>query len=121
MQTFPALPSLSKPDSSQFSYTVEDPSMGSETEGGYKITRARFRRTKLRRSWPLKYTMLTNSDRLALENFYNLVRGGSEIFQWTNPQDDLVYLVRFEGELKFGYEGIGLSQRWNCSFTLAEA
>lgn len=114
------MPSGSKPDSKTFGVSLEDPAMRSETEGGYVITRARHTRAP-RKTWAFGYKMLTNADRLALENFVTTVRGGSLIFTWLNPQDFVTYNVRFKELPKFGYEGLGTVQRWNCSMTLEQA
>jgi hypothetical protein len=117
---FPTLSSGSKPDSSTFGLSFEDQAMRTETEGGYVFTRARHTRAP-RKTWAFGYKQLTNADRVQIESFITLVRGGSVIFTWQNPQDLVTYNVRFKDLPKFGYEGVGNTQRWNCSMTLEQA
>lgn len=117
---FPTLTNLVKPDSSKHTETREDPAMRTEAEGGYVITRAKHTRVP-RKSWTVGYRMLLNSDKAALDAFWDLVRGGSAIFDWTNPQDNVLYKVRFKEQIRWAYTGIGSSQRWDCSFSLEQA
>lgn len=117
---FPTLSANAVPDSSQFRVSYEDPSMRTDMEGGYVITRARHTRPP-RRTWMVVYRMLTNADRALLETLWDTVRGGSATFNWTNPQNSTTYEVRFKDPLNFSYSGRGTNQRWDCSFSLEQA
>jgi phage-related protein len=109
-------------DSKKFSQELEDPSMQSELEGGYVVSRARHTRAP-RRTWSSGFTYIKQAGKAELEAFWNEVRGGSVIFQWRNPQDGQDYLVRFKGgsSLKFTYVGAGTNYRWDVGFTVEEA
>jgi hypothetical protein len=107
-------------DSAKFSVEQEDPSMQTEMEGGYVVSRARHTRTP-RRTWTSGFTYIKTAGKTELETFWTSVRGGSAIFQWRNPSDGLDYQVRFKGPLKFTYVGRGTNQRWDVSFTVQEA
>lgn len=117
---YPTLPSGSLPDSAQFGQDLEDPAMRTEMEGGYVATRPKHTRAP-RKTWMVAYRNLTDDDKLSLETFWGTVRGGSVIFDWTNPSNLTVYQVRFKDPLKFRYTGIGSSQRWDCSFSVEQA
>jgi hypothetical protein len=119
--TFPTLSNNRLADADGYQIEYEDPAIRTDMEGGYVVSRPRHTRTP-RKTFSVKYTDLSNGDRGTLENFYmNDVRGGSMIFDWTNPQDNLVYQVRFKGGLAFVYHGFGHNQRWDCSFKLEQA
>jgi hypothetical protein len=117
---YPTLPSGSLPDSRQFSQALEDPAMRTEMEGGYVSTRPKHTRTP-RKTWSVAYQMLTDADKTELETFWNTVKGGSVIFDWTNPANDVVYQVRFKEPLNFQYKGIAYTRRWDCSFSVEQA
>lgn len=116
-EVFPTL--ASKPDSAGAKRSAEDPSMSVEMEGGYTYTRARFTRTP-RKKWSMKYTFISDADRVLLENFWNTVRGGSESFFWFDPLDNTQYVVRFKKEINFTYKGRGGNHRWDVDFDLEE-
>jgi hypothetical protein len=107
-------------DSKKFSVELEDPSLRTEMEGGYVVSRARFTRAP-RRTWQSGFTFIKSPGKAELETFWTTVKGGSAIFQWRNPADGVDYLVRFKGTLKFSYVGAGLNQRWDVTFTVEEA
>ena len=114
---FPVL--STKPDSASAKRSLEDPSMSVEMEGGYTYTRARFTRTP-RKKWSIKYTFISDADKLLLESFWNTVMGGSESFFWTDDYNSTQYAVRFKGEISFIYKGRGGNHRWDVSFDLEE-
>lgn len=118
----PIFPSAlaAKQDSSLYSIEREDVSMKTPVDGGYVISRAKHTRTP-RSNFKSGFTMLTNADRKLLEDFYALVRGGSVIFDWTDPSSLVVYQVRFAGALAFKYSGRMTTQRWDVSFSLEQA
>lgn len=123
----PVFPTLtSGQDSKLYTMTPEDPAIISEMEGGYVVSRPRHTR-KPRRTFTTGYTEIREADKVLLENFYDTVRGGSLIFDWTDPQSVMnggtakTYQVRFQGEVKFVYRGIGKTKVWDVQFTLQQA
>lgn len=79
----PVFPIASSPD---------DPSLRDDFENGMAQTRAKY--TRIRRRWTIKYNALTIAQRNTLYAFYLSVLGGSEAFEWENPEDDETYVVR---------------------------
>jgi phage-related protein len=117
---FPALPSGKQMDSSKTSVARENPVQRTELEGGYVATRAKHTRAP-RKTWSCGFTFISNADKGALETFWDTVKGGSVAFDWTNPQDSIVYTVRFKGDpLKFSYVGRGTAQYWDVTFDLEQ-
>lgn len=116
---YPSLPSGALPDSSQFSEKYEDPTMRTETEGGYVFTRKRHTRAP-RISWTISYKELTNADKTAIKALWTAATG-SVLIDWTNPQDQILYVVRMKSPPDFQYVGIGATQKWNCTFGLEQA
>lgn len=113
-------PNLSKgQDAKYYSEKLSDVARKAETEGGYEITRPRFKR-RPRKIFSTGFTNISNDDKLILENFWNQVYGGSSAFNWTNPINQTVILVRFDEELDFKYAGIGGIHRWDVSIKLKE-
>jgi hypothetical protein len=107
-------------DSTQFSIKPEDVAIKSEIEGGYVTSRARHTRTP-RKTFATGYKSISDADRQALVGFYNTVGGGSVIFDWTDPVDQITYQVRFDGDLTFRYVGVGATKLWDVSFQLQQA
>lgn len=117
----PVFPTLSiGQDSSQYELEIEDPSMKSEMEGGYVVSRAKHTRAP-RKTFKSGFTDLSGDDKATLTAFYETVRGGSVIFDWTDPASLTVYQVRFMEKLNFKYVGMGNTQRWNVGFSLQQA
>lgn len=117
---FPVLPSGAILDSSKYEVSRSDPAMRAEMDGGYVVTRARYTRVP-RRLFKVGYTYLTNPDKLVLDTFYDTVRGGSLIFDWTDPSSAIVYSVRLKSPFSFKHVGAGTTRRWDCSFELEQA
>lgn len=91
----PVFPTLSKkPDAKTYKESAEDQGMGSDMEGGYRITRPRHTR-KPRRTFSFQYSDLSLTDKIALDDFIDLVKGTSDSFTWTRPYDAKVFTVRF--------------------------
>lgn len=86
-------PTLSINPSYPLDETREDSVIRSIFEGGYEYTRPRF--TRIRRTWTLKYELLSQADKDALDNFLVTVRGGADAFLWTHPVTNQTYNVRF--------------------------
>jgi hypothetical protein len=118
--TYPTLPSGTKPDGAQFAAEREDPSMSTDMEGGYVITRPKHTRTP-RYTWSVAYQQLTTEDEATLQTFWNTVKGGSMIFSWAHPLTSVSYLVRFKGPIRWSYTGWGVRIRWSCSFSVEQA
>lgn len=117
---FPTLPSGKVADSAKFEVSKKDPAMRAEMEGGYAVTRARHTR-KPPRLFKVAYTSIDNADKTVLDNFYDTVRGGSVIFDWTDPESLVIYQVRFSGSFILRYAGAGNNRLWDCSFDLEQA
>jgi len=80
---------------------AHNPTIRSQSDGGYITTRARF--TRITRSWPaLRYEWLTTANKDALLDFESdTVVGGSNSFTWTNPLDSTSYTVRLSSLMHF--------------------
>lgn len=117
---FPTLPSGMLPDSQQFTETAEDPAKREDMEGGYVVSRAKHTR-KPRRTWGIGFRDLTDADKVTLDDFWDTVRGGSLILNWTHPKTSVVYAVRFKESMNWKYVGWGPRSNWDCSFTLEQA
>lgn len=109
-----------KEDAAHYSLTRKDNTVRTTTEGGYTITRPRTTRA-LRRTWNTGFTALDNTQRIAVEDFYEQQRGGAMTFTWTDPIDSVEHVVRFVGDLSWKYEGIGPVPLWTVTVTLEEA
>jgi phage-related protein len=111
-------PTLSKQlDASAFKMSYENPSTKEgETDGGYVITRARHTR-RPRRIFTIRFVDITETDRLALEAFWDARRGGSEAFNWTNPVTSDVFNVRFDSQnsIEFNRVGYGTNHRYDTN------
>lgn len=119
----PVFPTLSQGQDSKFYSVVrENVAMKTKMEGGYVVSRARHTRTP-RRTFTTGFSNLTNADRASLESFWDTVRGGSVIFDWTDPVSNVAIPVRFAGDsgLTWKYEGVGYTRLWSVQFTLEEA
>lgn len=115
-----SFPTLSKEqDERYFSVSHEDPSLKSDIEGGYVVTRSRFTRTP-RRTFSTGFTDISEADKTALEAYWDSKKGGSGIVSWTHPVTDVVIQTRFVSELDFKYTGIGGFHRWTVQFKLQE-
>ena len=93
-----------------------DPTIRSQFEGGYVQTRARF--TRIPNKFSVHYGVLSTSDKDLLRAFEKTVKVGSDIFSWTNPENSVIYEVRFLSPIK--YIPHSNSLWWDVSFTLEE-
>lgn len=117
----PIFPTLSRgQDSKAMSVELEDKAMKTEMDGGYVVSRAKHTR-KPRRKFTSGFSQLTDADKTALEDFWDLVGGGSVIFDWLNPSNNTVYKVRFAAPISFKYSGMGGTNRWDVTFSLDQA
>lgn len=111
MNTFPL---ADKQDSSKFSMSTEDTTLRSKMEGGYVYTRSKHTRAP-RKTFKTGFTALTQENKEILEQFCLDVRGGVDIFNWTNPTDLKTYKVRFSKPLDYKYAGYGTTFLWDVS------
>jgi hypothetical protein len=119
--TNPVFPTLTKTQDSKFyGIELEDTGLKTPMDGGYVVSRARHTR-RPRRTFRTGFTDLTPDDATLLENFYDLVRGSSVVFDWTDPITTSVWQVRFIDKLSFQYTGVGISKRWDVQFSLEQA
>jgi len=116
METFPL---ADRQDAKYYQVEQEDPAMRTEMEGGYVYSRPRFTRTP-RKTFTTGFTNLSNDEKNTLEAFWNTVKGGSEIFQWTDPVENVVVEVRFTAPIQFNYAGYEGNHRWDCSSIVLE-
>lgn len=112
-------PTISRtPDPRSFRETPEDTAIVAQTEGGYQFSRPRHTR-RPRLTFAFRLVDLVDEDKLALESFWNQVRGRSLAFLWTHPTKGVDVLVRFDGPIEFQHtvwfvkpDG-SISYRWN--------
>lgn len=77
----------------------DDPTIRSEAEGGYTLTRRRY--TRLRRKFKRGWSALTSTHYSTLKTFYAGDAGaGASMFTWTTDTDASSINVRFNGPLK---------------------
>lgn len=107
-------------DSKLYRMQQEDPTLKTEMEGGYVVSRARHTRIP-RKTFSTGYTGISDADKKILENFYAQVRGASMIFDWIDPVGGTVYKVRFDGPIEFRYVGIGPTKLWDIQFKVVQA
>jgi hypothetical protein len=97
MPTFPTLSSFKLTEDVIDSWEeglVIDPTLRSEQEGGYELTRSRF--TRDRRFWQYEFPYYTSADKATLMIFERTtVRVGTTSFTWINPLNSTSYTVRF--------------------------
>ncbi|WP_298434594.1 hypothetical protein [Geobacter sp.] len=86
-----------------------DPTLRTQTEGGYVQTRPRF--TRIPKRWEIAYkagNALPAADKATLEAFETTVKVGSNMFTWLNPLDNVTYNVRLREPIEFAPEGTTL-------------
>ncbi len=93
----------------------EENTLRSPMESGVVVTRPRFTRTRKR--FTVRYSYLTETEVLSLQNFEKQM-GGSYPFSWTHPRTNTVYQVRFATTLQ--YRIITNPDMWSVSFSLQE-
>jgi len=118
--TFPNLTGPpSGPDVLEFVDRIStNPTIRSPKDAGYVQTRSRF--TRYPRQWHIVYTGITAADKdiiLAHEEDRGV---GGDSFNWTNPADDAVYIVRFLAPIQYREWDQTDYNRWVVSFDLEE-
>lgn len=87
-------PTLSRDVEWEITEDIEDSTIESSFESGYVHSRPRF--TTDRMKWgKVIYKGLNASDKALLVAFRTTVRGRSLSFNWTNPDNNVTYVVRF--------------------------
>lgn len=115
MSTFPTLSRL--PNRASYTQTLaQDPTITSEFENGYQLSRAIYSNVALKFEFTLSF--LTVADKILLENFEKEVSYRAGEFLWTSPADDTEYEVRFDNNLKFTEERA--ENYWGVDITLIE-
>jgi hypothetical protein len=110
-----AFPTLSR-GPSKIDIDLEDNSLRSDQEGGYQISRARY--TRIRHKINLTYPILTNADKIALNNWQLSLMGGSDKDTWTDPMTSITYTIRLDKPIKFSAV---TTYMWSCEFQMNEA
>ena len=95
-----------------------DPTIRSQYEGGYVVSRSRF--TRMPRRWSLRYEWMTTTNKDTLRTFEEARVVGSDSFTWTNPMDSTAYTVRFLEPVRYVPTLNTNSQYWTVEFTLEE-
>jgi len=109
-------PTLSKDfDATDFIEEIENPNYDApEMEGGYVYSRPRFTR-KPRRKFTIKFIDISQTDKEALETFWNNQKGGSLAFNFTHPVTGETINCRFASKatIEFKRTGYGTNHRYD--------
>lgn len=114
MADFPTAGLAGLEDSKNFDEEQANPVMRHEVEGGYTITRPRYTRLP-RKTWTTGFTDLTDAQKAEFTTFWDLKKGGAASFTYLNPADNVTYTVRFVGQPKIKYTGMGPLRRWDIT------
>jgi hypothetical protein len=107
-------------DSAAYQVNSEDPSIKTEMDGGYMVSRPRHTRLP-RKTFTIGWKKMLDTDKVILQNFWNVRRGGSNSFTWTDPVEDVGYTVRFKSQgLNFQYAGAGNTKLWDITIELEQ-
>ena len=122
MANFPIL--TQGPNVNDFEKEVAvDPTIRSQFENGYQLTRNRF--TVVPKKWKLTFEYLTDTDKSTLETFEEDTAGfGGTSFDWENTEDGETYDVRFAEPVKWKFNPLDNRiplRRWRAELTLVEA
>lgn len=114
------LPLQNKIDSAKYSEVKDNPALTIETESGYEYTRPKYT-SKPKKTWTIGFTNLLQSEKEQMDEFWDLVMGGSDAFEWTDPTNGKTYNVRFKSQITWKYKGAGSTIRWDAdSITIKE-
>jgi len=95
-----------------------DPTIRSQKEDGSVTTRLRF--PAVPRQWSFTLRVISAADRALLKTFEHTTVGyGSGTFNWTNPIDSTVYVVRLGAPFVFVHDEVG--DLYRTEVTLIEA
>lgn len=118
-------PTLSQgPNVADFDESVAvDPTLRTEFENGYQLTRNRF--TVVPKTWRLIFEHLTSADKTLLDTFEKTTVGyGGDEFDWENTEDGTTYTVKFAAPIKWRLNPLNPKvplKRWRAEITLVEA
>jgi hypothetical protein len=120
--TYSTMPLGNLMDSSKFQQEKENPALASKMDGGYVVTRPRHTR-RPRRTFTVGFTDLTDAQRAALDQHFDDMHGGSQIFNFIHPVSGETILVRFttDSTLAWNYTGAGRTPLWAVTFKIQEA
>lgn len=113
-----AFPTLTAIQAVPMTEETEDATIRSAFEAGYEHTRPRF--TRARKTWTIRYEYMSNTDKTTLDAFVTTVRQGADSFSWTNPQDSVVYTVRFSSIPKYELVLNRDGGYWNLDFQIKQ-
>lgn len=83
-----------------------DPTIRSKKEDGSVTTRLRF--PAVPRRWQFNLRVINAADRATLETFEHTTVGyGSGVFDWLNPIDDTIVVVRLGAVFVFTHDQVG--------------
>ena len=83
-----------------------DPTIRSRKEDGSVTTRLRF--AAVPKQWSFELRWINEADRTALQTFqHTTVSYGAGTFNWLNPIDDTIYVVRLGSPFTFTHDGVG--------------
>lgn len=119
MPAFPLTHNSTGWDSKHYKAIPEDPSIKTEMDGGYMVSRPRHTRTP-RLTFSLGWKSMLHADRNTVKAFWNTVRGSSNTFTWTDPDTNTVFTVRFKGQISEEYVGKGNLKLWNLTMELEQ-
>lgn len=123
MATFPTIyrhsTLIQQPVVSAFEVTnALDPTIRSQSEGGWVTSRARFTRMPLR--WVIRYEWMSKTNKNTVRTFEVARRVGAETFTWTNPEDSASYTVRFMEPIRYTPHAHTNFLWWTVEFTLEQ-
>lgn len=84
-----AFPILSIPPMYPLDESFEDLTIRTGYEAGYDHTRPKYS-TAFRKTYKVKYTHITQYDKLLLDSFLSSVDGGASSFIWANPANNVI-------------------------------
>ena len=108
-------PQLSYQSYESWEETFEDAVIRSPFEAGYELTRKRF--THVRKIWRIR-AILSEEDKNILQQFEKDTDYGANAFDWLNPEDNLIYTVRFAERIT--YRPVSNRKFWDVTYTLVE-
>lgn len=115
----PLFPTLSvNPDVSGWQEEVAfDPTIKTQMEGGIVTSRSRFTRIPLK--WTVPYIAAPTEDKDLVQTFErSTVKIGALSFIWTNPTNNLLYLVRLSSPIQ--YKMNTTSIKWDFTVSIEE-
>jgi hypothetical protein len=110
------------PDANSLAFEQAAPGyIESQMENGLRVTRARHTWTP--NVFSVRYTDLTDQDRLDLQAFYeDTVSQGALSFLWFNTQDMQTYEMKFNAAIRFRFTpGRIPERRWTATISMIEA